>query len=97
MAKIEKRTAVKLRTPHIGALPFTKTNYMILAVGILSIVLGYIALGQDPWDGTMPLVFAPILLVIGYCILIPLGILYRKNTSNNSAAVPVNMRSENSH
>jgi ABC-type polysaccharide/polyol phosphate export permease len=59
-------------------LPFTKINYQIFGFGILLIILGYIALGQEPWDGSMPLIVAPILLVLGYCVVIPFGILYRK-------------------
>ncbi len=59
------------------ALPFTRKNYMILGLGLFIIILGYIALSQSPWDGTMPLVVAPILLVLGYCVIIPFGILYR--------------------
>ena len=62
------------------ALPFSKRNYQILGLGLLVIVLGYVALSQPPWDGTMPLVVAPILLVIGYCVVIPLGILYREKS-----------------
>ncbi|MCI0707726.1 MAG: hypothetical protein L0Y80_09620 [Ignavibacteriae bacterium] len=58
-------------------LPFTKTNYQILAVALLVIAAGYVALAQAPWDGFLPLVVAPILLVTGYCILVPFGILYR--------------------
>jgi len=34
-------------------------------------------LAQDPWDGFMALVVAPILLVLGYCVVIPMGILFR--------------------
>lgn len=86
MARIEKRT-VKQKI-SIGALPFNKTNYMILGAGLLSIVLGYIALGQEPWDGTMPLVVAPILLVLGYCVLIPFGILFHKRTEERTAVRP---------
>jgi hypothetical protein len=81
MARIEKRVANQQKA-LIGALPFTKLNYQILGFGILCIVLGYIALGQDPWDGTMPLVVAPILLVLGYCVIIPIGILFRKRTDS---------------
>ena len=76
MAKVESKSAPKRRT-GVEALPFTTTNYRILGAGILTIVLGYVALAQGPWNGTMPLVVAPILLVFGYCILIPFGILYR--------------------
>lgn len=67
------------------ALPFTKNNYLILGLGLVVIVLGYIALSQSPWDGTMPLVVAPILLVIGYCVIIPLGILYRGKSDTQPA------------
>jgi hypothetical protein len=96
MAKIEKRISNKPKSPLIGEFPFTKTNYLILGVGILSIVLGYIALSQDPWDGNMPLVVAPILLVVGYCVLVPLGILFRKKTSDGAIPVSSNNSSENS-
>ncbi len=79
MARPEKRTAGKQKV-LVGSLPFTKINYQILGAGILCLILGYFALAQDPWDGTLPLVVAPILLVLGYCIVIPIGILYRTRT-----------------
>lgn len=89
MAKVEMKTATK-RKPILESLPFDKTNYRILGSGLLSIVLGYVALSQPPWDGTMPLVVAPILLVLGYCVLIPLGILYRRKAvaEHTQAAAP---------
>jgi hypothetical protein len=77
MARVASKIASK-RKGQAAALPFTKRNYQILGIGLLFIVLGYIALSQQPWDGTMPLVVAPILLVLGYCVIIPLGILYRE-------------------
>jgi hypothetical protein len=70
------------------ALPFTKRNYQILGLGLLVIVLGYVALSQSPWDGTMPLVVAPILLVLGYCVIIPFGILYRSKAEQHPPAAP---------
>jgi hypothetical protein len=81
MARVETKTAPRRKTA-VEALPFTRANYRILGVGLLTIVLGYVALAQDPWNGTMPLVVAPILLVVGYCMIIPLGILYRGRTVN---------------
>jgi hypothetical protein len=59
------------------SLPFKKINYQIIGLGIFLIILGYVALAQEPWDGFLPLVVAPILLVLGYCVVIPFGILYR--------------------
>ena len=87
MARIETK-AVPKRKPILESLPFNKTNYRILGLGLLSIVLGYIALAQPPWDGTMPLVVAPILLVLGYCVLIPLGILYRRKAVSEPTPTP---------
>jgi hypothetical protein len=69
------------------SLPFTKTNYQILSAALLVIVAGYVALLQKPWDGFLPLVVAPILLVAGYCVLVPWGILHRdrKEREENSS------------
>jgi hypothetical protein len=87
MARVEVRSLQKRRT-IVESLPFTKTNYQILGLGILFIVLGYYALAQPPWDGTMPLVVAPILLVTGYCILIPVGILFRRKVEHEMPRTP---------
>jgi hypothetical protein len=97
MARIEKRIAPKQKAPG-GAFPFTKVNYQILSAGIICIVLGYIALAQEPWDGTMPLVVAPILLVLGYCIIIPIGILFRRRPRTaEGAPQPMMEHPENTH
>ena len=95
MARIEKRVAAKLKT-FGGALPFTKVNYQILAAGLICITLGYVALAQGPWDGTMPLVVAPILLVLGYCVMIPVGILFHKKPNTTGDARPTELGSEKS-
>ncbi|OGU72175.1 MAG: hypothetical protein A3H45_04795 [Ignavibacteria bacterium RIFCSPLOWO2_02_FULL_55_14] len=92
MAKAETRN-VPRRKVQAESLPFTQRNYQILGAGLLLIVMGYVALGQEPWDGTVPLVVAPILLVLGYCVVIPLGILYRAKaeaveTTSNPAEKP---------
>ncbi len=96
MARVEKRITAKQKVFGEG-LPFTKINYQILSAGILCIILGYIALAQDPWNGTMPLVVAPILLVLGYCVVIPAGILFRKKTKTEELMKTAEMSSENSH
>jgi hypothetical protein len=62
----------------VHSLPLTARNYQILGLAMLCIGLGYFALSQEPWDGTIPLVVAPILLFLGYCVLVPVGILYRR-------------------
>ena len=73
---MSKETQKKKNIVH--ALPLTSRNYQILGVALLCIVLGYVALSQEPWDGTLPLIVAPILLFLGYCVLVPVAILYRR-------------------
>jgi hypothetical protein len=96
MARIEKRVVEKQKV-FVATLPFTKINYQILGAGLLCIILGYVALAQDPWNGSMPLVVAPILLVFGYCVVIPIGILFRKKSNVDVIAKPAEMNTENSH
>jgi len=59
-------------------LPFQPLNYWLFALGLGVIIVGYRALAQPPADSFMSLTVAPILLVIGYCIIIPVAILYQK-------------------
>ena len=96
MARVEKRVPVKLKA-FSGTLPFTKLNYQILGAGILCIILGYVALAQEPWNGTIPLVIAPILLMLGYCVIIPVGILFRKRIKTEDLPQPTAIKPENSH
>jgi hypothetical protein len=85
MAKVAKvRQAKKSKQDMI--FPFEKENYVILAIGLLLIVVGYVALSEKTVDGTMPLVVAPILLVLGYCVVIPVGILFRKKNNADAPA-----------
>lgn len=90
MARVSPKASSKRKVVSV-ALPFTKRNYQILGAGLLIIIAGYFALSQPPWDGTLPLVVAPILLVLGYCVVIPFGILYREksaSTQNSGEAAP---------
>jgi hypothetical protein len=61
---------------------------MILGAGILLIVAGYIAMLEGSVEGFLPLVLSPILLVTGYCIVIPIGIMYRKSAPKDPGLAP---------
>ena len=75
MAKRETKTTSRPKAAsqkgNGGGLPFTRKNYYIFLAGLAAIVIGYIALSQ----GSITL--APILLVLGYCVIVPIAILYR--------------------
>jgi len=47
------------------------TNSIIFVAGILAIIIGYIFLAQES------LTLAPILLVLGYAVLIPISLVYK--------------------
>jgi len=90
---IKSRKTKKVEHLHIN---LTNKNYMIIGAGILVIILGYFFMSENSVDGFLPTVVAPLLLVAGYCVIVPLGILYNDKSndadSENPAvtAAPVN-------
>ena len=79
----EKEKFAKRKVRKVEILPLDPINYKILIGGVVVILLGYITLSMDPWDGFMALTVAPILLVLGYCVVIPIGIIYRKKQAES--------------
>jgi len=61
-------------------LPFTTHNYFIFGLGIIVLVFGYIFMSIGPVDSFWSLTLAPIVLVIGYVVIIPLSFLYHHKT-----------------
>lgn len=69
-------------------IPLDRTNYMLLGLGIAVIIVGYLLMStgipDDPvnndgiWNNPMAVTIAPIVLVIGYCVIIPFAIFYRR-------------------
>ncbi|MBN1425910.1 hypothetical protein JXA88_15275 [Candidatus Fermentibacteria bacterium] len=51
--------------------PFRRKNYLVFGIGLLSIALGYVLLSKGS------ITAAPILLVLGYCVLIPIAIMLK--------------------
>ena len=82
MARADAKITSKPRGAAQGSkaegLPFTKKNYYLFLAALLVIVIGYVALSQ----GSITL--APILLVLGYCVIIPVAILYRGGGESDS-------------
>ena len=55
-----------------------KTNYLIFGLGILTIIIGFYFMSQGDWNSTSSLVISPILLFIGFVVIVPASIFYRK-------------------
>ncbi len=60
-------------------LGFTSANYWLFAIGIIIIIIGFITLKM----GSITL--APILLVFGYCVMIPIAIMYRAEKDGDNS------------
>ena len=57
---------------------FSKENYILFVSGIITIFLGYTIMATGDTNSFQSLSLAPVLLFIGYIILIPIAILYKK-------------------
>ena len=60
-----------------GSWSFNKTNYFLLFSGILFIILGYLIMAYGEVNSFQSLTLAPIILFIGYIILIPVALIYK--------------------
>jgi hypothetical protein len=60
--------------------PFGKKNYILFGVALVVIAIGYVFLAQ----GSITL--APLLLVVGYCVLVPWAILAKNPAKTETPA-----------
>lgn len=79
MAKVKPKSKKQIKTLSS---PFknywSKSNYILLTLGILIIIIGFILMAQSPWDNPLSLSISPIVLLAAYVIIFPLSILYKK-------------------
>ncbi|MDY6330910.1 MAG: hypothetical protein SPL52_05335 [Fibrobacter sp.] len=59
-----------------------KKNLILIGIGILLLVIGFICLATGPADNPVSLSVAPIILTIAYVVIIPLGILFNGKDEN---------------
>ena len=55
-----------------------RVNYLILIAGVVVVLVGMLVMSAGDDVSPMSVTVAPLLLVLGYCVIIPLGIIYRK-------------------
>lgn len=56
-----------------------KKNILLVALGALLIVIGFVCLAQGPANNPVSLTVAPIILVLAYLVVIPIGIFWGGN------------------
>jgi hypothetical protein len=69
--KERKEQATAKKTEVLMDVKFTRKNMLFFGVGLLSVLIGFIMLASGS------IVLAPILLVLGYLVFFPLGILLK--------------------
>ena len=58
--------------------PYKRKNYLLFGVGVFAIIVGYLIMYLGEVNSFQSLTLSPILLFIGYIIIIPLALVYRE-------------------
>ncbi|PLX23259.1 MAG: hypothetical protein C0600_15210 [Ignavibacteria bacterium] len=79
MAKVQKRRKGSRKQQALpeAELP-QRTNYMILVAGVVVIIIGFLVMSAGDAVSSLSVTIAPLLLFIGFCVIVPAGIMYRK-------------------
>ena len=56
---------------------FGKINYLLFGIGLCVIMLGYIIMATGETESLQSVKIAPLILIVGYCIIIPAAILIK--------------------
>jgi hypothetical protein len=64
----------------------SRRNLLIILGGVVTIVIGFLVMSAGGTVDPLSVTIAPIILIIGYCVVIPLGIMLRnkKDASQES-------------
>jgi membrane protein YdbS with pleckstrin-like domain len=87
--KVIKKSFRKTKKTVTPVSPFSiywvKTNYYFLLLGFAIIILGFYFMSIGPWNSPTALVVSSILLIIGYLLIFPASIFYKKRTMKDSS------------
>jgi len=65
---VQKTRKVQSKPKKEIIFPLEKENFIIIGIGVIFLVIGYIFMSENSVDGFLPTIAAPILLVLGYCV-----------------------------
>lgn len=75
--------------PEPWKYPFSTQNFIYLGIGVAVIVIGFVlmatGISSDPsdhttWMNPIAVDIAPIVLIIGFCVIIPYAIMKKQST-----------------
>jgi hypothetical protein len=74
------KTSVK-SLPSPFNIYWEKTNYLLFGLGMGLIIIGFYFMSLGEWDSYTSLVISPILLFLGFVVVMPASIFYRKKAA----------------
>ena len=63
---------------------FGKINYTLFSIGLCIIILGYVVMATGETESLQSVKIAPLILIVGYCIIIPTAILLNQKIKHSS-------------
>ena len=81
MSKLFKNNDSENTSSLFESWSLSKTNYILFGIGLILIILGYILMWKGEVYSFQSLTLAPIMLFIGYIIVIPASLIYRDKNS----------------
>jgi len=58
-----------------------KENYYIIVAGVVVAIVGMLVMHAGGTVDPLSVAVAPLILVLGYCVIVPIGILYRRKAA----------------
>ena len=77
MSKLFKKIDSNQNDSLFESWSLSKTNYLLFGIGLFLIIFGYVLMGNGEVDSFQSLTLAPIMLFIGYIIVIPASLIFR--------------------
>lgn len=82
MSKAKKIQKQKFQKEKVRwSISLTRKNFILFVIGILLLIIGFYIMTIPPWDSVFALVISPLILLLAYFIIFPLGILKKENSN----------------
>ena len=63
---------------------FGKTNYILFTIGVFMLIIGYYLMASGSVNSFQSLTLSPILLFLGYIVIIPFALVYREKADKKA-------------
>ena len=77
MSKLFKKSDSDQNDSLFHSWSLSKTNYLLFGIGLFLIIIGYVLMGNGEVNSFQSLTLAPIMLFIGYIVVIPASLIFR--------------------